>query len=104
MKVTVNSRTTINVGDYSNIHPNLELTIDNVKLKDFENVHFYLEEILTCMYKINTLRRIDSLLNMGVKINRRIHEVYQEYMKDIVNIENHMKECIDKLEELDYTI
>ncbi|MFW6122495.1 MAG: hypothetical protein ACOC80_16565 [Petrotogales bacterium] len=93
MRVTVNKSSVTNIGDYSNVSPNAELTIDNVKTEDFWKVHNYLQNIVNAMFDLNMLNTLNDTVPL----------VYAR--KDIVEYNEHLRKGERSLlEQIDINI
>ncbi len=94
MKITVNKKSTINIGNYSNIQPTVELTIDDVKTKDLLKVYEIISEIASCFYGLNLIDLTNESEILGTLSNLKIKEVINIADEDdiIKNINIKVKE------------
>jgi hypothetical protein len=94
MKVTVSKKSTVNIGNYNNIQPNVELTVDNVKTKDALKVYEIISEIASCFYGLNLIDLVNEADILGTLTNSRIREVINIADKEdiIKNINMRVKE------------
>jgi len=94
MKITVNKKSTINIGNYSNIQPTVELTIDDVKTKDLLKVYEIISEIASCFYGLNLIDLANESEILGTLSNLKIKEVINIADEDdiIKNINIKVKE------------
>jgi len=97
MRITVSKKSTINVGNYSNIQPGIELTIDNVKTEHYTKIYEILSELVSCLYGMEMVDLVNESALFGTLTNNRIREIIESTNKEelIKNINMRVKDLLN---------
>lgn len=97
MDITIGKNDRVNIGDFSGVEPNIQITLKDVDINKSEEVSNILSDLCSVLYAkefINSVNEMECL----VKINKNVLSYRDEVENSNINKEH--KELFDKLSKL----
>lgn len=94
MDITIGKTDRVNIGDFSGVEPNIQLTLKDVDINKSEEVSNILSELCSILYAKEFINSVNEMEHL-VKVNKNVLSYRDEVENSYINKEH--KELFDKL-------
>ena len=96
MEMSITKKDHVNIGDFSNVNPNITLTLKDVDVEDSDEIYDLLSQLCDAYFNLEFIQSVEEMENL-VNVNKHI-SLFKEEAKKEINFE-YTQEIIKKLKQ-----